>query len=201
MRINSISFSINSNNTKSSLNKVSGENKGVIKPLETDTVLFKEKKRKKREKGRNKGKDTGKMPAFVHSFLLNRGQKRAKKLEIQAKDIMEDAMDAIGFSYVGDLIAHSKQTVTDGVETNGKTRTTAQIYEYKDGDIIKAELDTVEDLKTGTKNIGQIFEFEGGKLSSVYENYTKLPDGTVDFQRKYKADEKGHLKCVYNKVL
>ena len=208
MRMDSISFNnkISAAKINTTYKKVSNnflENLGdVLKPLEIDTISFEGKKQGKQRKNEvKKAKNTGKIPAFLHSFLLNKGQKRASKLENQARKIMEDAQDALGFSYVGKQFLHSRQTITDGMETNNGKRVTNQVYKYTDGELVKAELERTENLTTGEKSIKQIFEFEGGKLSSVYENYTKHQDGTVDFQRKFMADEKGHLHCVYNKVL
>ncbi len=173
------------------------EKKDVLKPLEKDTVTF--TKRQKREKAPKAERD-GKMPAFLHSFYLNLGQKRVQKLEEQARKIKEDAEEAMGFSYVGSIMSHSREIITDGIETNGDRKTTAQIYSYKDGRLIKAELGIEEHLKEGTKNTRQIFEFDGGELSAVYENVVESKDGITGFKRKFKADEKGSLKCVYNKV-
>ncbi len=169
--------------------------KEVLKPLEVDTLTFGKKDKEKKD-----SKSGEKIPAFMHSMLLNMGQKRAPKIEAQAKLIEEDAAEAMGFSYVGSIMSHSRETITDGIETNDDARTTSQIYEFKDGVLTKAEIGITESLKTGAKTTKQIYEFENGKLSAVYENVTEFKDGTKDFKRKYLADEKGHLKCVYNKV-
>lgn len=160
-----------------------------LKPLDNDSVTFSGKKAKK----------TKRNP--LNFILLNIGQKRAQKLEAQARQIKEDAMDARGFSYIGGTIPHSREIITDGFETNGKTKTTSQVYSYEDGMLTCVKLNIVENMETGEENIQQIFKFERGMLSEVYENVTTFPNGTKDFSRKYNADEKGHLHCVYNKIL
>lgn len=166
----------------------------VLKPLEYDTLTFLGKKK-------NTKKENAKMPSFVCSFLLSRGQKRAQKLEAQAEEIKKDAAEALGYSYVDKDLLKSNQVLIDGVETQDDVKSVAQQYTYKGGVLTVAEFNIQNSLETGIISTKQRFEFKDGKLSAVYENITKFPNGTTDYYRKYEADKKGRLVCVYNKVL
>ena len=188
MRIDSISC----NNKIFAAKKYSKEKqKTVIKPLKEDTAAF---------KGKKKEKPTI-MPKPVYSFLLNMGQKRAKELELQAKNIQKDAVEIFRYSYPGNNIKDATQIISDGVDMDNKIHKTARKYIYSGGKISKVMIDAAEDSDTGKISAKQIFKFKNEKLFSVCENVVIEPDGTIDFQRKYKTDSNGKLQCVYNKIL
>lgn len=192
MQINSINFNNKISAAKiPAIKNTAKDKEKLIKPLDTDSISFLGKKEDK----------ISFIHPKMHSFLLKMGQKRAEKLEFQAKKIKEDAAEALGFSSIGQSFKNSGQIIAEGVETENNIKTTKQKYVYESGVLSEAIIDMTEDLNSGTTTAKQIFKFKDGKLSSVYEKITILSDGTRDFYRKYNTGADGKLHCIYNRIL